>query len=111
MYLHFFILPHFRAKGRNADKNFVGFLGDLETPSGHLEINWALETAVKSIMNSSNKCNVTLLYRFREIDNFRRNILSQLQLIVLVWPSSPPHTAHRFISEWFVPILPHKQLI
>ena len=41
----------------------------------------------------------------------RRNILSQLQLIVLVWPSSPPDTAHLFIFELFVPILPRIQLI
>ena len=43
--------------------------------------------------------------------NLRRNILSQLQLIVLVWPSSPPDTAHLFIFELFVPILPRIQLI
>ena len=47
-----------------------------------------------------------LLKRF-----FWRNILSQLQLIVLVWPSSPPDTAHLFIFELFVPILPRIQLI
>ena len=28
-----------RNKGRNPDKNFVGFLVDLKTPKGHFEIN------------------------------------------------------------------------
>ena len=39
------------------------------------------------------------------------NILPQTRLIVLVWPSFPPETAHRFIFECFQPILPQKQLI
>ena len=40
-----------------------------------------------------------------------KNILPQIRLFVLVRPSSPPYTAHLFIFELFVPILPRIQLI
>ena len=37
-----FFWPLFRGLGRNPEKNFIGFLGDLKTPKGHFKINWPL---------------------------------------------------------------------
>ena len=39
-YTTFLIWPLFR--GRNPGKNFVVFLGDLNTPKGHFKINWPI---------------------------------------------------------------------